>query len=444
MQEEEEQGKRDDGEDEQDIRATEGFSDWIKERKWTSDRARRMMQRHSERLMQTKVGLSGWRQMAIAISNRYLNNSFKEEGFGEEDEDDIEDNPADLQAGHGTHVAGMIYARELQQGNFGTAARRDQFRAISRQWHRFLGFGAEDCGGAEAGRRRRRDPFEGAREEARFRRFSQLQQVNIGGQLRMMMGEKAEFRGQQEKVIRSIMRGEGPIVQIAGTGMGKSLSFMLPAYCSPEGTTIVVVPLVSLREDLHERCAKSMITSHIWQSRGGNRLATIVFVTPESAVTKGFGDYVNWLQRRQALDRVVVDECHVLLDAGSEFRPKLRELGATLKDWCVQRVFLTATLPPADEEAFFRVAGLSKGRTHMFRSPTTRRNIAYRVETITAPPGRQEEEEDRKVCEVVRQWLNRHVSGRVIVYADSTARVERLGVALGCGHYHAKMGTAEG
>jgi hypothetical protein len=51
--------------------------------------------------------------MAITISNRYLNKAFKEEGFSEEDEDDIEDNPADLQAGYSTHVAGMIYAREL-------------------------------------------------------------------------------------------------------------------------------------------------------------------------------------------------------------------------------------------------------------------------------------------------------------------------------------------
>lgn len=349
---------REQGEGEEDMTETAGFKDWIKERKWTSDRARRIMQRHSERLMETKLGLSAWRQMAIAISNRYLHKAFKEEGFGDEDEDEVEDDPADLQAGHGTHVAGMIYARELQQGNFGTATRREQFRAVSRRWHRFLGFGAEDWSGTESGMKRQRDPFEAAREEARFRRFARLQQVDMRGQLRMMMGEKAEFRGQQEMVIRSIVRGESPVVQITGTGGGKSLSFMLPAYCSPEGTAIVIVPLVSLREDLHDQCNKSMIESHIWRSRGGNRLATITFVTPESAVTKAFRDYVNWLQSRQALDRIVVDECHVLLDGNDQFRPKLQELGPILKDWCVQKVFLTATLPPGEDAEFFRVAGL--------------------------------------------------------------------------------------
>ena len=107
------------------------------------------------------------------------------------------------------------------------------------------------------------------------------------------MDDETEFRGQQERVIRVVMRGEGPIVQITSRGGGKSLSFMLPAYCSPGGTAVVVLPLVSLRQGLHGRCAKSMIESHVWQSRGGNRMATVVFVTPESVVTKGFRDCVN-------------------------------------------------------------------------------------------------------------------------------------------------------
>lgn len=54
---------------------------------------------------------------------------------------------------------------------------------------------------------------------------------------------------------------------------------MLPAFCSPEGVTVVVVPLVALREDLHRRCQMSGIDSHIWQGQGANRAAPIVFLT---------------------------------------------------------------------------------------------------------------------------------------------------------------------
>lgn len=444
-------------EEEEDIkREMETVADWIQERKWTSDRVRRIMQRHSERLLEgQRLNISAWRHIAIGIANRYLSQAFSQgqEGGGEgvddeEDEEGIEDNILDLQAGHGMHVAGMVYARELQQGAFGTALRRDQFRTVSRQWHRFLGFGAEDWGlgggggGAGAGAKRgKADVFDSMREEARHRRFGRLHRADIRAQLRMMMGEGAAFRGQQEKVMRAIVRGESPVVQITGTGGGKSMSFMLPAFCSPDGTTIVVVPLVALREDLHGRCAESGIESHVWQGGGSNRAASIVFVTPESAVTKGFRDFVNRLQGRQALDRVVVDECHVLLDSGGEYRPKLRELGPALREWGVQRVFLTATLAPQDEGEFYRVAGLSAKEVRMFRSATTRKNIGYRVTIVKGAAGKQEEAEDAKVCEVVREWMSRHEGGegRVIVYAQSIERVERLSEALGCERYHSKV-----
>jgi hypothetical protein len=55
----------------------------------------------------------------------------------------------------------MIYAREMQQGAMGTVARRDQFRAVSRQWHRFLGFGSRDEVGSGTGRKRKREVFDG-------------------------------------------------------------------------------------------------------------------------------------------------------------------------------------------------------------------------------------------------------------------------------------------
>jgi superfamily II DNA helicase RecQ len=163
--------------------------------------------------------------------------------------------------------------------------------------------------------KRKVDVFESVREEARFRRFARLQRVDIQGQLKQMMGPEAQFRGMQEEVIRAIVRGESPIIQVAGTGEGKSMSFMLPAFCSPDGVTVVVVPLVALRGDLHGRCQRMGIDAHVWQGQGVNRAAAIVFVTPESAVTVGFRSFANRLQARGQLDRIVVDECHTVLDS---------------------------------------------------------------------------------------------------------------------------------
>ncbi len=43
--------------------------------------------------------------------------------------------------------------------------------------------------------------FDSIQEEAQFRRFAQLQQVDIQGQLKVMIGPEAQFQGIQEEVI---------------------------------------------------------------------------------------------------------------------------------------------------------------------------------------------------------------------------------------------------
>lgn len=111
----------------------------FREVKWSSDRVRRIIQQHSKRLLGRKLGTSSWRQIAIAISNRYLGTKHDPSYTGEngEDEDGVDDvsDARDLQATHTSHVAGMIYAREMQQGLGGTALMREKFREVSREWH---------------------------------------------------------------------------------------------------------------------------------------------------------------------------------------------------------------------------------------------------------------------------------------------------------------------
>ena len=83
--------------------------------------------------------------------------------------------------------------------------------------------------------------------------------VNIQGKLKELMGENAEFRGLQEKAMHAIMTGQSPIVSVMATGEGKSMLFMLPAYCVSGGTTIVIILLCLLQEDLERRCREARI-----------------------------------------------------------------------------------------------------------------------------------------------------------------------------------------
>jgi len=133
-------------------------------------------------------------------------------------------------------------------------------------------------------------------------------------QLKRMMGNEADFRGVQKEAINAIIAGESPIVAVMPTGGGKSLLFMLPAFAEQGGTTVVVVPLIALQGDMKRRCQKLGISCVEWESRHPPDAAAVVLVTPESAVGETFTTFLNQLQATRQLDRIVIDECHIVLN----------------------------------------------------------------------------------------------------------------------------------
>lgn len=180
---------------------------------------------------------------------------------------------------------------------------------------------------------------------------------------------------------------------------------------------------------------------------------------------------------QQKLDRVVVDECHTVLGCSKTFRPQMARLGEVLQDFGVPVICLTATLKPAQEMEFFRVMRFMPQRVIMFREPTKRKNIKYRVDIIedggegegegvgggrggsgrmanagrkrvraesgggvkVNKEGEEEGDEDNavveRVCEIVREWTARHQEGKVIVYGGTIKRVEGIAKKLGCPAY---------
>ena len=105
--------------------------------------------------------------------------------------------PFHSQSGHGARTGEGTYGRSIEESLFSTEARRIGFRRVSRAWHVFCMFdsalregqvGAGPTASMLAGLRRQ------ATEEE-DRRWRALRQVDVGAQLRRMLGPAAQFRG---------------------------------------------------------------------------------------------------------------------------------------------------------------------------------------------------------------------------------------------------------
>lgn len=69
--------------------------------------------------------------------------------------------------------------------------------------------------------------------------------------LQRMYGARARYRSaEQERALQYVVAGAGQVVAILGLGEGKSLLYFLPCQLSGVGTTVVILPLIMLKEEM--------------------------------------------------------------------------------------------------------------------------------------------------------------------------------------------------
>lgn len=397
---------------------------------WNTERLKRVMKRE---LTKAQAGFvvtpSSWRQLYPAIQRVHC----PEEGVTKQLDkiySGIRAKDQQMQSGHGKRMEDLIYGILTTENPFSTQSEQSAFREVSTSWHRFIRWPS-----AVAGQTNDAVAFEEQSRRAEEERWAKLRKVDLNVAIREMLGPNATFRGLQLEGLEAIISGEPRVVMVMRTGGGKSLMFMLPAFCSSGGTTIVVVPLISLRSDLERRCREVGLKAGRWPEQAA-RHARIVLVTPESAVTKAFNRFINDKLATGQLDRIVIDESHVVLDSSETWRPKVLELCEFATRGC-QIVYLTATLPPKEEASWLEAMGLETKMVRMIRDTTSRRNIAYQVVEY------DKQEEEERVAELVRQKLDEHKEGQIIIYCRRVDQCERVGEVLKCPVYHRNVGDEE-
>lgn len=416
-------------------------------RKWTTERLKRLLAHQSELRMGTRLTVRSYRQVAIAMSRRYMPGATAfespegEDGVREDEEDEdsegqwwaADDDIVDIQAGHGSHVAGSVYARGVHEASGSVLSVRQRFRQASGEWHRVWRF-ASALGPRPGGSKRLRSPApdgDDAHRRVRVDRIRRMRGVAIYELLTQLLGREAQFRGVQEASISATMGGASRVLAVMGTGSGKSLTFMLPAAWREARTTVVVVPMTALRSDLRRRCLEAQIACVEWDAARPPEMARMVLVTPESVITKAFRTFLNRLDGSHRLDRIVIDECHTVLDSTERFRPALLQL-RELFGIGVPMLMLTATLPPREEGELLKRLGIDRWGVQRFRAPTHRANIAYGVQAW-----------DGSIDDAVRQIRQLQAvysgQGRYLVYCRRKVQVEAMAEALACPFFHADV-----
>ncbi len=196
------------------------------------------------------------------------------------------------------------------------------------------------------------------------------------------------FKGEQEKIIKSILSGNDTFV-IMPTGGGKSLCYQLPALLS-EGVAIVVSPLIALMKnqvDLIRGYSSRDNIAHFLNSTLSKaqqkKVKTdltegrtkMLYVAPETLTKQENISFFSDLQ----ISFIAVDEAHCISEWGHDFRPEYRKLRDMIDmiDPELPIIALTATATPKVQDDI--VKNLSLRKPNIFIDSFNRANLYYEI-----------------------------------------------------------------
>ena len=253
------------------------------------------------------------------------------------------------------------------------------------------------------------------------------EEIDLHAELKKYFGF-SKFKGLQESVIKSLVKGENTFV-IMPTGGGKSLCYQLPALIE-KGTAIIVSPLIALMKNQvdairavsqHDGVAhvlnSSLNKTEIKQVKEDikNGVTKLLYVAPESLTKE---ENVEFL-RSVPISFMAVDEAHCISEWGHDFRPEYRNLRHIIKRIGdnIPIIGLTATATPKVQEDILKSLDITDANT--FKASFNRPNLYYEVRPKTKVV-------DSDIIRFVKQ--NEGKSG--IIYCLSRKRVEELAQVL--------------
>lgn len=268
-------------------------------------------------------------------------------------------------------------------------------------------------------------------------------ELNLSASLQEYFGF-SKFKGDQEKIIRSLLSGKDTFV-IMPTGGGKSLCYQLPAILS-EGVAIVISPLIALMKNqvdlvrnysakddiahfLNSSLTRAQRTTVIKDTKAGK--TKMLYVAPETLTKQDTID----LFKEVKVSFIAVDEAHCISEWGHDFRPEYRRIKEIIHE--IKQEFpiiaLTATATPKVQGDILKTLELRKPDVYV--SSFNRTNLYYEIRPKKTP---------QLAIKNMVQFIKQRPGKSGIVYvinrktADDLAEVLRAN-GIKAGSYHAGL-----
>jgi ATP-dependent DNA helicase RecQ len=236
------------------------------------------------------------------------------------------------------------------------------------------------------------------------------------------------FKGEQEAIIESVLKGEDTFV-IMPTGGGKSLCYQLPALLYP-GTAIIISPLIALMKnqvDAIRNFSDKRGIAHVMNSSLSKQemeqvredlisgVTKLLYVAPESLTKESNIEFFQKID----ISFFAIDEAHCISEWGHDFRPEYRRIRPIIEEITTKAsvIALTATATPKVQDDIQKNLGIQNAK--VYKSSFNRANLYYEVRPKT-----------KNVLKDIIRFINSNRGKSGIIYCISRKKVEELAETL--------------
>lgn len=251
--------------------------------------------------------------------------------------------------------------------------------------------------------------------------------------IRSLYGPQFAFRSSaQEEAVRALLSPDCPpnLVVRLPTGGGKTILIEVSALVFPTHLTVVVVPYISLKNDLLARFQRRGISARDFDAvRDDLKWTSVVVVVMETTQSLDFRSFIQRHHHSGVLVRTFWDEAHLIITE-NRFRP----WQSALENWPTSepRVFLSATLPIEVQQLLFQLARVAPTEVHTITAPSNIPTLQFDV-TIADDPAALTADLQRQVSDA------HHHEKHTIIFVKYTQDGTSLSEQFGWPFYYGQM-----